>query len=89
MPAALPAGQVRLLHELSGQVPSHLELLGFQALRNHPRARTSPAFDVQLNDFFSEPVALGIRCRTAAKPVIKRAAGNAQRTAKQAGRIQA
>lgn len=61
MPAALPAGQICLLHEFSGQIPSYFELLSLQVLREHPRTNASPAFSVQLHDFCSERVTFGIR----------------------------
>ena len=61
MATALSAGQICLRHEFSGQMPSHFDLLGLQVLRDHPRACTSPAFVMQLHDFCSERVTLGIR----------------------------
>lgn len=61
MAAALFAGQICLRHESSGQMPSHLDLLSLQVLRDHPRACTSSAFDMQLHDFCSECLTLGVR----------------------------
>ncbi|MNE51004.1 hypothetical protein D3C80_1456050 [compost metagenome] len=87
MAAALPAGQVCFRHEFSDQIPSRFDRLGLQGLRDHSRAGTLPASNVQLHDLGLERITLGIRPRAAMKPVIKRATGNAKSTAKLAGRI--
>ena len=89
MAATLPAGHIRLGHQPSHKIPSNLELLRFQTLRDHSCTGTFSTFSMQLYNLLPQRITLGIRFGAAMDPVVKRATGNAKSTAKLISRIKA